>query len=77
MQVVVIVQRSSPVHQCGKYNMLVGVVVVEPSVELPVSMGRFTVHSTARRTIRSPVSIYTISISRNGRWPSVSDSMPN
>jgi hypothetical protein len=45
-------------HQRGRYSMLVGRVVVGTSVKGEVGVGRFTVHSMAQRTIRSPVDIY-------------------
>jgi hypothetical protein len=46
------------VHQCGKYRLLVGWLVVGLSVAVEFGMGRFTVHSIAQRTIRSPVNVY-------------------
>jgi hypothetical protein len=46
------------VHQCGKYSLLTGLVVVGPSVKIEVGMGRFTVHFMAQGPIRSPVNIY-------------------
>jgi hypothetical protein len=45
-------------HQCGKYSLLTGWVVVEPGVKVEVCMGSFTVHSMAQRTVGSSVNIY-------------------
>jgi hypothetical protein len=45
------------VHQCGKYSLFVGRVVVGPGVKVETGMGRFTVHSMAQRTVESPINI--------------------
>jgi hypothetical protein len=46
------------VHQCGKYSLLVGWVVVGSTVKVEVGVGRFAVHSMAQRTVGSSVNIY-------------------
>jgi hypothetical protein len=58
MKAVLISWSSSPVHQCGKYRLLAGWVVVGSNVKLEESMCRFTVLSMAQRTVGSPVNIY-------------------
>jgi hypothetical protein len=55
------------VHQCGKYSLFVGWVVVGPSVKVEVDMGRCTVPFMAQRTVGSPINVYD----KKGRWPSV------
>jgi hypothetical protein len=45
-------------HQCGKYSLLIGRVVVGPGVKVEVGMGSFTVHSMAQRTVGSFVNVY-------------------
>jgi hypothetical protein len=45
------------VHQCAKYSLLVGWVVVG-CVKVDVGMGRFTVHFMAQSTVGFPVDIY-------------------
>jgi hypothetical protein len=46
MQAVQITQSSGPVHQGGKYSMLIGcvMVVVEARVQAEVDVGGFPVH---------------------------------
>jgi hypothetical protein len=46
------------VPQCGKYRLLVGLVVVGSSVKLKVRMERCTVYSMTKKTVGSPVNIY-------------------
>jgi hypothetical protein len=65
--------RAQAVHQCGKYSLLTGWVMVGPSVKVEIGIGRFTVHSAAQRTVGSPVNIYV----KEGMWPSLSVSMVN
>jgi hypothetical protein len=45
-------------HQCGKYSLFTGWVVVGPGVKIELGMSSFTVHSMAQRTVGSSVNIY-------------------
>jgi hypothetical protein len=45
-------------HQCGKFSLLTGWVVVGPGIKVEVGMGSFMVHSMAQRTVGSSVNIY-------------------
>jgi hypothetical protein len=47
-------------HQCGKYSLLTGWVVVGSSIKDKVGMGRFTVHSMVQKTVGFLVNIYVM-----------------
>jgi hypothetical protein len=57
MKAVMVAERSVPVHQCEKYSMLVGWVVIRTIVEIEVNMDRFTLFLMDQRPSRSPVNI--------------------
>jgi hypothetical protein len=52
MKAVLVTQRFGSVHQCGKYSVFLGWVVMRTRVEMEVSMGRFMVCFKAQRAIR-------------------------
>jgi hypothetical protein len=50
MQALLITYSSSTMHQCGKYSLLTGWVVVGPGVKIDVGMGTFMVHQIYKAT---------------------------
>jgi hypothetical protein len=57
MQALLIAQSSGPMHQCGKYSLLTGWVVLGRGVKVEVGMGSFTVHSMVQRTVEFSVNV--------------------